>query len=186
MYVYICIYIYGKLPNIDFNHVDVSSLSREITMCKNKQNDTDDAFQLLNNSVTTLSTEIFTLVSSLTSGVPKPVNATGNSLLPLLQTSLQRQPPNSCLHISPSPLNAVDHPRAQHLRQSLLYILRRQPRLSRRSLPRRVRPLLHNSLSRPLHNRLHLLRQLVTHLHHCGPTLSPRNHSSQVIRLLHR
>jgi len=75
----------GKLPNIDFNHVDVSSLSREITMCKKKQNDTDDAFQLLTNSVSALSTQISTLVSSFTSGVPNLVNATAKSPLPLQQ-----------------------------------------------------------------------------------------------------
>ena len=75
----------GKLPTIDFNHVDVSSLSREITICKNKQNDTGDAFQLLTNSVSTPSTQISTLVSSLTSGMPKSVNVTANSLLPLQQ-----------------------------------------------------------------------------------------------------
>ena len=127
-------------------------------MCKNKQNDTDDALQLLTNSVSTLSTQISTLVSSLTSGVPKPVNVIANSLLLLLLTLLQRQPPNSCLHVSPSPLNAVDHPRAQYFRQSLLYNFRLQPRMSRRSLPRCVRPLFHNSQSRPLLNHLHLLR----------------------------
>ena len=75
----------GKIPSIDFNHVDVFSLSREISMCKKKQIDTDNMLNLLASSVSALSMHISTLVSSLTSAswVLNTVNVTSNCLLPL-------------------------------------------------------------------------------------------------------
>ena len=55
----------GKLPTIDFNHVDMSTLSREITTCKSKLYDTELSHKTLVDSVSELSTQITTLVSSL-------------------------------------------------------------------------------------------------------------------------
>ena len=53
----------GKLPTIAFNHVDMSTLSREITTCKSKLYDTELSHKTLVDSVSELSTQITTLVS---------------------------------------------------------------------------------------------------------------------------
>ena len=55
----------SKLPTIDFNHVDMSTLSREITTCKNKLYDTELSHKTLVDSVSELSMQITALVSSL-------------------------------------------------------------------------------------------------------------------------
>ena len=55
----------GKLPTVDFNYVDMSTLSREITTCKSKLYNTELFHQTLDDSVSELSTQIFTLVSLL-------------------------------------------------------------------------------------------------------------------------
>ena len=53
----------GKLPSI--NHVDMSTLPREITACKSKICGIEMSHQTLFDSVSALSTQIFTLLSSL-------------------------------------------------------------------------------------------------------------------------
>ena len=66
---------HGKLPSIDFNHVDMSTLSRDITACKNNQQDTDARLQSLVDSVSAICKEVSTLVSSLSPAVHPPTNA---------------------------------------------------------------------------------------------------------------
>ena len=60
---------------IDFNHVDISTISRDITVCKNNQHDTDDRLKSLADLVSALSQQMSTLVSSLSPALHPSSNA---------------------------------------------------------------------------------------------------------------
>ena len=64
----------GKLPTIDFDHVAMSTMSRDITACKNNQHDTDNRLKSLADSVSELSKEMSTLVSSLSPALHQASN----------------------------------------------------------------------------------------------------------------